>query len=335
MNGGGGSVCNMDALLKLNVKTAKVARYETNYLHCIICQEDNHERLVEKPAALGKVLDFIRERAKYGDGNYPEISRRLGTVSAEYLQSKNAKYHRKCYQETVHVTLLKRAIQRYEEAESTVQKPPTPSTFTRSQSTPFKKDYCFFCHQEGTARNPLHLVSSDNAGKALKEAVDVSGNEKLCVKLSTAIDMADAHAIDIKYHKKCWTSNVINITRKRKDISVTHNEAGRAAAEIEFLSLVEGELLDGAIVTMAELQDVFEDILCANDVDDPHCSRKNLKKLLQNRIHDIQGETKKSLHLHATNFNITQIPLLTYIDVKTYINEKVIHERVYFSVCPP
>ena len=27
----------------------------------------------------------------------------------------------------------------------------------------------------------------------------------------------------------------------------------------------------------------------------------------------IQGGPKKSLHLHATNFNITQIPLLTYI----------------------
>ena len=32
-------------------------------------------------------------------------------------------------------------------------------------------------------------------------AVKASGNEKLRVKLSTAVDMKVAHAIDIKYHK--------------------------------------------------------------------------------------------------------------------------------------
>ena len=39
------------------------------------------------------------------------------------------------------------------------------------------------------------------------------GDEKLHVKLSTAVDSRDAHAIDIKYHKNCWTKHVTNVLR--------------------------------------------------------------------------------------------------------------------------
>ena len=56
--------------------------------------------------------------------------------------------------------------------------------------------------RRGKEGNPLHIVSTENAGGALKKAVELNDNEKLCVKLNTGINPEDAHAIDIEYHKR-------------------------------------------------------------------------------------------------------------------------------------
>ena len=69
------------------VPPEKVARYETNYSLCIICQTQTREPLVEKPSAHEKVLQFIRERSGYGDSNFPEVHRRIGDASADELQT--------------------------------------------------------------------------------------------------------------------------------------------------------------------------------------------------------------------------------------------------------
>lgn len=74
-----------------------------------------------------------------------------------------------------------------------------------------------------------------NAGASLREAIELSRNEKLRVKFSTAINASDAHAIYIKYHKNCWFRNVLNVLRKplasRSSSSIL---AGEIAAKIEF-----------------------------------------------------------------------------------------------------
>ena len=64
----------------------------------------------------------------------------------------------------------------------------------------------FFCQKE-TAYQVFDL-RSDNAGKALKEAVESGDKQGLHVRLNTAVDPADAHAINVKYNKKCWVINV-------------------------------------------------------------------------------------------------------------------------------
>ncbi len=211
----------------LDVPTAKVARYETDFTHCIICQEQTEELLVEKPTAYGKVLEFIAERAKYGDGNYPDISRRIRNLTAEDLTSRKASWHRKCYQDTVHTSMCKRAKERYEKTlasrdrpgrrESTESHSSDAGTFTRSQSSPYDKDLCFFCERGALYNNPLHNITTENAGRTLKRAVEKSSNEKLSVKLCTAISLEDAHAIDIKYHKRCWATNVTHVLCKGSD----------------------------------------------------------------------------------------------------------------------
>lgn len=70
---------------------------------------------------------------------------------------------------------------------------------TRSKTAPFDRDVCFFCDQKARCRQPLHLISTSSAGESLQTAVKKLGDPKFLVKLSTAVDSKDAHAIDVKY----------------------------------------------------------------------------------------------------------------------------------------
>ena len=57
---------------------AKVARFECiDFSRCITCQTHTVEELVERLVTHEKVLQFIKERASYGDGIYPEMWKRL------------------------------------------------------------------------------------------------------------------------------------------------------------------------------------------------------------------------------------------------------------------
>ena len=92
-----------------------------------------------------------------------------------------------------------------------------------------------------------------NAGSSLKQAIEKSDDKELKVKLCTAIDAGDAHAIDIKYHKRCWAQHVTNVLRKKTDTPETQSAAAEIAAEIEFLSMLEEILSEGNVPSMASL----------------------------------------------------------------------------------
>ncbi|KAJ7389742.1 hypothetical protein OS493_029162 [Desmophyllum pertusum] len=152
---------------------------------CIICQKEKNESLVEKPSSHEKVLKFIEEWASYGDFSYSKTWGKLRSISPRELEAKQASWHRSCYKDAVHTGMLKRAKERYE----------------RQLACP-------------SYRQTLHNVSTCSAGESLCTAVCLSGNDKLSVKLSTAVAANDAHSIDIKYHKNCWVNNVTNVIRK-------------------------------------------------------------------------------------------------------------------------
>lgn len=128
----------------------------------------------------------------------------------------------------------KHLILRYEQEPSTSQ-------LTRSKTTPYNRYVCFFCDKAAGYREQLRTVSTKSAGKSLHDAIEITGNDKLRVKLSTAVDLKDAHAIDIKYHKKCWGNNVSTVLR-RQSADTKPSEASIAAeiaAKIEFLTTTE------------------------------------------------------------------------------------------------
>ena len=89
-----------------------------------------------------------------------------------------------------------------------------------------------------------------------------------------------AHAIDIKYHKYCWTKHVTNVFRKH---STTSNvaQASDVAAKIEFVTMAEMALKSGKIMNMSQLQAEYDTISQENNVKAKTCSRKAIKKLIQ------------------------------------------------------
>ena len=200
---------------------AKSRRHDTDYKLCIICQSESDQSLIAAPSSHEKILDVIRERTRYGCGNFSEISRRLGDITHETLKLNSATWHRQCYQDTVHAGMCKLVNWHYGKKLSQMSTPvsyswnQSPSTFTHSQSVPYNKYLCFFYECPGTYRNPLHKVSTTSADQALNRAIEKSKTEKLHVKLCTLINPEDAHAIDIRYHKRCWATHVSNVDHKK------------------------------------------------------------------------------------------------------------------------
>lgn len=286
-----------------NVSTG-IGRIPLSTFLCIICQTgDDKEEFVRNPDSFNKLLYYIRQRASYNDGNFPQISIRLGDVSEQELKSMRANYHRRCYKNTVHKAMLDRAKLRFDknatglhDTESERDGAFSSQILTRSQVAPYNRTSCFFCESSGTHKNPLHSVTSSNAGKALNEAIMLSGNEKLRIKLATASDMNDAHAIDIKYHKKCWLLNVVNVKRQHTSCAPTNKPTGWVAAEIEFLKLVENQLADGSLTNMSTLKDVFDELLRNNGINNPDCDKRKLKLLLQEHVEGIEFHKPKRLN---------------------------------------
>ena len=79
--------------------------------------------------------------------------------------------------------------------------------FTRSATEPLQKEHCFFCQKDDGQNR------TENAGKALQRAVEIAQDQVLTTKLNNAISPSDDHAIDVRYHKECWTRHVFRVLR--------------------------------------------------------------------------------------------------------------------------
>lgn len=110
------------------------------------------------------------------------------------------------------------------------------------------------------------MVSTTSAGNSLAAAVKRSGDPSLLVKLSTAVDNQDAHAIDIKFHKNCWAKHVTGVLRKSTTNESVREKTSEIAAKIEFLTLTEIILNGSQIVNMAQLEETYECIRRENNI---------------------------------------------------------------------
>ena len=267
----------------------EVSSLAPNFELCLICQSQKEEQLVENPrSSYEALLNAISARSTYGETKYLEIWSTLKDLSSEELKLKKATWHRKCYQDVTHSGMLKRSKERYEKELAGVkekkrkQESASSATqlLTRSQTSPYKKELCFFCDKPAGYRETLTTVRTISAGKSLHDAIELSGNDKLRVKLSTAVDVRDAHAIDIKYHKKRWGNYVSTVLRQSPVAgapSISKSIAAEIAAKIEFVTTTEVALRNGNVLIMSDLQSEYECIRKENGVEDMACSRRLVK----------------------------------------------------------
>lgn len=305
----------------------KKARVDINYDKCIICQDVKGGTFVKNPvqSSYGKLLEYIAKRAEYGETHHLHLKAQLNDVTASQLHERRAVYHRECYSDTCHKRSLEAAKKRFEKSiqigrsPSLSQIPGRPSAtakqcqtvnesssvpFTRSSTAPFTRNMCFFCQQDDPMSR-LHKVSTFNAGEKLQKAVKDYGSDSLQVRLSTAVDPTDAHAIDVKYHLKCWVSNVEHplsrghtspISPSAQTSMPSETKCHKAAlAEIEFITMVNGLLQDDAVLDMASVQNAFTSIRRANGMEDAELDRRTIKSKLKEHFHDIQfGKSSNS-----------------------------------------
>ena len=272
-------------------------KYNTNFDHCIVCQNDCNENLVSNPslASTTSLLNGIKQRSEYGDSIYPEIWKRLQNHSANNIRVIcGGSWHRTCYQNSIHKKSIAYAKRRYESLLDISTEPSSSDSssakrFLRSDTEPRKdkKNTCFFCDKEGTPAKKLYQVThnkSDNnkRGNDLKAAIEKANAERLKVKLCEAIDPSDALAIDVMYHSDCWRDNVDHVLRK-KVVDKSCEAANKAAdycAQIEFFSLLRRLLDDGKKISMKEVEVSYAGIRNECGASGPAMSRRSLKRMI-------------------------------------------------------
>ena len=157
---------------------------------------------------------------------------------------------------------------------------------------------CLFCEKASGYRDTLRTVSTNSAGKSLHEAIEISGNNELRVKLSSAVDLKDAHAIDFEYHKKCWGKNVSIVLRQPITAATSSSRSltAEVAAKIEFLTTTEIALKNGNVLIMSDIQAAYDSILKENGIQNKTCSRKLLKQLIERNIDDVEFHKPKRVN---------------------------------------
>lgn len=98
-------------------------------------------------------------------------------------------------------------------------------------------------------------VRTENAGRALREAVEISQNVELKTRLNTAISPTDAHAMDVRYHKPCWTRHVFHARRDASSKQTTQTVLPmQVACLIELINLIDVKTQNQIYISMDDIE---------------------------------------------------------------------------------
>lgn len=127
--------------------------------------------------------------------------------------------------------------------------------FTRSSTRPLDKDLCFFCQERGNEK--LFTVRTANAVQALKRAMKSCIDPKLRNRYSACIADGDTHAMDVQYHKSCWTKHVFHSQRDHsKEAQRTKQDPTQVASLTELIHIIQNETKDGAYLSKQDIENV-------------------------------------------------------------------------------
>ena len=89
-------------------KPLKNKLYTNNLSLCLICQVNKKDPISANPqlSSIKKVISFARDRSKYGDTEYTDLTNRLENQTPQNLHDQKAFYHTRCYSSVVHPKML-------------------------------------------------------------------------------------------------------------------------------------------------------------------------------------------------------------------------------------
>ncbi len=232
----------------------KSAKDTVDWKLCILCQESTARKgaLIQNPKSKSyqKLLDAVEERASLQDETYIGSQEHLKQFNKETFIEKKPVWHRGCYSDATNPISLQQARDRLQHAKSTgshvekkrghkrrlsqMEESATTAPFTRSATEPLKKSYCFFCQKDDG--QTLFTVRTENAGKELRRALEISQDQVLTTRLNNAIPPSDAHAIDVRYHKLCWARHVFHVLR---DDACNQAKSTKTALPMQIPCLIE------------------------------------------------------------------------------------------------
>ena len=123
-----------------------------------------------------------------------------------------------------------------------------------------------------------------NAGLSLKKAVLRCSNPELKTRFSTCIADGDAHARDLKYHKKCWRDNVFHVLRVVSDEAMSpQNSSLQASCFVELLNVVDCQARAGNYLSMNDIENTYINMLGGKEALENHCPSYN-RAWLRNNI---------------------------------------------------
>ena len=289
-------------------ETLSQSRYlegSTNWQLCVLCQKDlsGKETLILHPRSntYGHLLQTIGERARFQDDEYVKMNGRLKGQTKETLMANHAVWHRSCYSNSTNNDQIQRAKKRHQANllvenyleenggqkrirtdmdEPSVSGSTTP--FTRSAAVPLDKKLCFFCQKN--IEEYLYAVRTENIGRALRDAVEISHDPVLRTRLNTSISPSDAHAIDVRYHKSCWTKHVFHVLRaKWNKGKVERGHPMQISSLIELTNLIDLQTQNKAYLSIQDIETTYINMLGGTDNLDVHFpaySRKWLKDMI-------------------------------------------------------
>ena len=175
--------------------------------------------------------------------------------------------------------------------------PGTSMPFTRSATDPLSKQLCFFCQSDNS--QALYSTRSMNSGKAIRKAIEISHDLMLMTRLSSAISPHDAHAIDVKYHKLCWTQHVFHVLRDDapdKAKSTTAELPMQMSCLIELINLVDLQTQNKAYLPMDEIEETYMSMLGGSEEAQKHTptlTRQWLKDKIFQELRSVKSVRQK------------------------------------------
>ena len=291
-------------------------RQTTDYELCLVCQKQAGP-LVLNPRlpSYHNLLEKVKERARLHDPECVPLQKRLEDCTQETLQRDKAVWHRGCYSKITNAVQMERARDRQQSSMSTGSYTPKfrgrrsrsvddvanvtgpAGPFTRSSTQPLNKNLCFFC-QEDSDRQLFH-VRTANADQSLKKAVSASSDPSLKTRYSTCIADGDAHAMDLKYHKGCWTKHVFHVLRDdTREGPKTKQSTTQVSSFVELLNIVDCQTNEGAYLSMQDVENTYVGMLGGTEALERHSpafTRQWLKDKILSELPHVKAVRQKNM----------------------------------------